>query len=600
MDKIQRLELNHEKDMFIHLEKAVPVGAAAVLNQCRYLRDITITENSRKSQSVIMRHPSPSPRLDWFRLTDFDFVPFEDDNNSGTSSIASRIGLDRRSRRAPNNNHLQQPQSFLDFLPLEGSLLNRLESLTIKTGTHTPQSLDPFMNRLRASGAAKTLKSLAILGSTKHWRSMAWWTLRDGICDLSALETLKIERIMIPYAKYTPESYVMMSDDEGDDEFSNMDWWDHPGVSAPSLKSLTINCRPDLDVKWGILTLFPNLEHLSMEFKSELWERAIDQRIFSEANIINSIISDAAAAAIAKGSSNDGKDNNGNTGNSYHDVDNKTSAQPSSLFIPFPHLKSLDTSISIADDWTVSQLLQTWAERQPEFQLTSLELRATYDSFLRPAQEKLFEVLCEQGLTVKRMTISDQDLCWSSQILTSSLCQGLEELELQDPQLDLAMILISALQPRIVGDQWELSQQDLFSRLPWSRTVRKFSIQSSLDSTLNKTHGEGALTFVQSILKRMPQLVELELSGPILDLALFEGLGREMPLTGSPSKATTEHGTDATSSELKNSCLTELPMLERLSVCRSKQSKSRDQISAWSQQLQHQFRFLEDLQVKKQ
>ncbi|KAG0041807.1 hypothetical protein BGZ83_001281, partial [Gryganskiella cystojenkinii] len=545
LNQIRGLHLHTQNDLPARFDQFYPETMDTVLDRCRNLREIKITDIP--GNNAPPEKPSYPPRRTWSCRR---FILVQPDSHHGRYCNSDCVGCFGHEDRPkyPDNG---KPWSFWDRLPLEGELLKSLESLSVTAGEYTPMNLDRFMTRVGKSCVANTLRSFTVLGSWDQTRTVSWLALRDCLCNLTVLDAFRIEEIFISYEDHIDYDSRLGNRNSAKGSSSKFRW------IAPSVKSLTIKCRALLAVKLALLKLFPNLESLVAGFKSEIWERAVDQHYFPNVSSCN--------------------DHAGR--------------------VPFPKLKSLDAFITLADDWMVSRLLQAWARRQLSFQLVSAQFAATYHPFLRPANEALFKMLCDQNIVVRRIQISDQDVCWATVILTSPVCQQIEALELLDSSLDFVQILKPAAVQ--APQHWLLNEEQFPVVIQWSRTLTHLSLRTSLDSRTDTIHGEGALAFVRSAIKMMTQLVDLQLLEPIKDLAFFDGLGRSSPLSGKPVTAdVVASSPTAQTFELENYCITERPLLKRLTLCQSF-SLVRDPnfnvlARLWSERLHYQFRFLED------
>lgn len=234
-------------------------------------------------------------------------------------------------------------------------------------------------------------------------------------------------------------------------------------------------------------------------------------------------------------------------------------------------------------------------------------------SFLQPDEELLL-LLCKHSVSVKMLILWGGGEQWVRQVLTSSMSSSLEDLELTGTKQDLVHIVQSILRPNSHFSQWQLTavpevQQQLADLIPWSRTLTRLSLRLPLDSRRNKLQGVATLGSVRALLLMLPQLEDLELATPLMDLELFDGLGRkEASVDG--HKGTNEQSGSAfvnpleiSRQSMENYCMTERPLLKRLCLHQSFQYADLNgdrPLTPWRTQLLHKFRLMTDLQLLRQ
>ncbi|KAG0050714.1 hypothetical protein BGZ83_004498 [Gryganskiella cystojenkinii] len=293
-------------------------------------------------------------------------------------------------------------------------------------------------------------------------------------------------------------------------------------------------------------------------------------------------------------------------------------SSPTTPDIPFPSLRTLDLRV-ISEDWIDSRLLQSWIQRRQTspFRLISLELKTTYPR-CKHVERQITSSLCSYTnlrLQPLKVTGSQVKSGLARQVLTAALCAGLEELELDSAEdfIDtLKTTIVESTIPTLASSDGVknvpkmsnslddgpclhsplpvLSQQQEMSKIvpSWAKMLTRLSFKSpAIDSTMGTMDGENNLAFMRSIIKLLPRLEDLELVARIQDLTLFDRLGRSWPAVSSPSPLQT------TSTLRENYCLTDRPVLKRLSIRMS--GERWDDYAAWRERLQFQFRLLEEL-----
>lgn len=584
LNVIKGLHLSYQHNLYQDFQESVRHTLAAVLNRCCNLREISV-EDRPGDYGLPSEKPQYLARLAWANFDVHQFNPcgpLDDD---------------------------ERPWSFFDILPLEGSMLHRLETLKLVTSTCTPSSLDRFFKRLEESPAAKTLRSLAVTGSWNHVRSTSWDTLRSCVCNLKALHTLAMDSLQIVHRPTDKGIEINREDEEA--------IW-----LAPRVRTLTFKCRPDLNTKLAVMNLFPNVESLSIGNTAELWEKAVDEHLFQKA------------------------------------IDHPTSSRIDTVAlpkpIPFPRLKQLDVRIRSSRDWDEALLLHKWAQRQPHFRLQSLSLRASERPSHQPATKELITTLAKYPVSVKELQVTGRDRPQLCQILKSSIVQRLDTLELSDFGLDFIESVQEVLQPGLSAKMWQITrsqERSLRELLPWSRTLTRLLLMSTNSLGFYSGHDAprktSSIYSLQSLLRMLPRLEDFELLEPIEDLVLFEGLGRarvlditedadmnleldldldldldlgsgmglsfhmdmdrDMDMDMSWISDCTTVSKDSTSKQatypLESYSITENPLLKRLRVVQSPavhDPRYYDQLTPWHIELKHKFRFLTDLNIKRQ
>ncbi|GJJ68447.1 hypothetical protein EMPS_00793 [Entomortierella parvispora] len=315
--------------------------------------------------------------------------------------------------------------NLYDLLSLEGSLLDRLETLKVDAGEESPLSINRFMFRLGQSSAAKTLRFLTILKfSQRGAYSVGWKIFRECICSLTVLESL------------TFKNYEILDIDD--------------------------------ETNYGY---------------------------------------ESAQSSVSGGMNNDPR---------------FESQQEDPPAIPFPRLKILNIPFGNAEMWAWSQLVRTWAQRQPRLHFPWAHIRGEN----LQESEALLKTLEDRTLSFATLDIYEKDPLFIRKVLSSRVFAKMDLLRIINPNLDIVEVLRPLFDPS--GPEL-ISQRNFSHRLPWLRTVTVLSFRSSSDSPLDSTRGknwEQDLSTVRILLQQMPQLIDLTLVTPISDLALFEGLGR--------------------------------------------------------------------------
>ncbi|GJJ68462.1 hypothetical protein EMPS_00808 [Entomortierella parvispora] len=564
VDVIRSLHLSYQHNMYQQFQEFVLQSLASVLNRCRNLREITIVDRPW-DKGIPTEKPQYLDRIAW--------ANFDVHQNNSCSPVEDD----------------GKPWSYIDILPLEGPMLCGLETLKIEAGTCTPVKLDRFFNRLGKSAAANTLRSLSVISSWSRVRSTSWDTLRKCICGLKALEVLMLNSFKIEQSLVDNK---IPKDNNGESIWL-----------APRVKVLTVKCRPNLDLKLAIMDLFPNVESLYLGNTTDLWEKAVDDQLIPKTSTRTSP-SKMDAVAL-----------------------------PTST--PFPRLKLLDVAIRCPTDWEESLLLRLWARGHPHFQLQSLLLRATERPINQPINEDLVSTLAKYPLSVKDLVVTGRDRLRLCQFLKSNIFRKLETLEAQDFGLDFIEVVQQVLRPELSAKEWQIAQyqeRSLRDLLPWSGTLTRLLLTSSnrvgYYSAQEEVWKALSIYSLQSLLQMLPQLEDFELSEPIGDLALFDGLGRqrviesddtdmnvdrglgfglELDMDMTWSSASTivfeDYSMSQELSPLGTSCMTDRPMLKRLSLVQSyhfQDPRYYDPLTPWHMELKYKFKFLIDLDLKRQ
>ena len=269
--------------------------------------------------------------------------------------------------------------------------------------------------------------------------------------------------------------------------------------------------------------------------------------------------------------------------------------------IPFPRLKALGEPDLSCKFWTSSRFLQDWIERQPSFQLISLHLQPGHASNAIPYVTEFFRILTEKAITTKNLCIETRNEYLGIAALLSDLCRKLEVLEIKIQRIESSAILLAAFRsskrkknPRLSPEDQPIldpgfCREDLLRHFPWTGTLTRLSLSSGVDSRLDDILEPGSLDFMRSILRFSPHLVDFEMFEWIMDLELFDGLGRA-PLT-SQNDVVAFAGKDSFVCPYED----ERPHLRRL-VLFELQQGSEQQLS-WRAQLDFRFRFLEELVI---
>jgi len=358
----------------------------------------------------------------------------------------------------------ERPWSNWDLLPLGGTSLVRLRTLRLEEGRRSPLNLDRFMGRLERSCAARNLSLFSITGDTDQGRRASFSVFQKCICRLKSLEILELSGIDIVDTDGSIGIGHFISAQE-----------EHQQWILPKMKIFYFSCVLPVDIRLALFALVPNVEALTTNLSSLC--AGIDQQLFLD------------------------------------DVD--PSSWPTSP-VPFPYLRKLDAPITDTQNWTNSRILHAWIQRNPRFELASLkDVRAVVDT------------LIPISVSVKIMQFYSRDQEWVSRVLASSLCRAMDDLEIGCENLDFAGVLIATCSlVGLVGSPQSFTQEEVFSRLPWSRTMTKLCFRTAIDSRLEAKPGEGSLELMRALLRLLPLLNHLEIKEGLKDLALFDGLGR--------------------------------------------------------------------------
>ncbi|GJJ68423.1 hypothetical protein EMPS_00769 [Entomortierella parvispora] len=147
--------------------------------------------------------------------------------------------------------------SLLDLLPLEGSILCRLESLKITLDESRPvYHLDRFFTRLGQSCVSKSLRSLAVIVSRKTQGWVSWKIFQDlfegETHRLLGLEALEMDNLTI-------NGHIQKSKPDAPQPPT------HQSLQS-KVKRLTFNYPSyDTELKFAIMELFPNVEVLTFQ-----------------------------------------------------------------------------------------------------------------------------------------------------------------------------------------------------------------------------------------------------------------------------------------------------------------------------------------------
>jgi len=595
----------------------------SALNSCRNLRYVYVGDTGRgKFNPDHWRERSFYPaRLIW---------------PMGTSTEDNTISCPENDQGDEEKEEDLFPWSQWDILPLEGQLLNRLESLKLGQGLLTPMDLDRFMNRLRHSSAAETLRSLEIVGKMQGSRSVSFEALRDCVCDLRKLAVFVIESVNIR----RPVKAIETQDEPAEMQKGGLQ---QPQRLPPTVKTLSMKCWVGRTVKMAIVELFSNVEFLTIDPGRNMWEAAEDLHVFTN-TISSSVNSD---------SSSDGDVHM----NFVTSEAGGTHLSPLSLCsVPLPKLRRMDITFNWLDQYTGSQLLQTWiARRKPGslqekggFELVSICLPFTRDREYHLSMMNLVKILTQDAVTVSSIQISSDNEKWIIKVLTSRFCQNLQELLLQSEHLNSSKIIKLAFlkahdpsklaaassDPRTQSEKekqqkskqeeeqegeerkqeqeqeqeqeqvWKMSREDLLAALSWARTLTRLCLKFTPDCRSDVDDaGPSTLVFTRSFLRLLPRLIDLEMSESMMDLSMFEGLGRDTAPQISLDAADCSQ-TESNCVPWVNYCLTETPLLERLQLYQSCKVgdpliSPKDRIDSWREHLLFKFRFLKDLHVSR-
>ncbi|KAG0048107.1 hypothetical protein BGZ83_006901 [Gryganskiella cystojenkinii] len=274
------------------------------------------------------------------------------------------------------------------------------KSLTMYTGVYAARSLDRFVIRLSRSCVSRTLRTLALMGGRARQRHVSLEALRDCLCALKVLETLTLSCLLIESNKasnnndsYIPEEY--------------------PGSWAvSSVKTLVFDSEPrTLDVKLGLIVLFPNIKTLSLNDMTNLFGELVEQHFDSltkERTASSSSISTTSSTSVP-------------------------------LWIPFPHFRKLDTHLSKIDQWNSSRLLQLWIQKAKHqfndchhlpFKVSNVNLTGNDNPDVLSQNKGLVEILTRESVQIENLWITSHNQDWVCQVLASGLCQALQGLEL--------------------------------------------------------------------------------------------------------------------------------------------------------------------------
>ncbi|KAG0278924.1 hypothetical protein BGZ95_002769 [Linnemannia exigua] len=554
LDVIQSLKVSLGRSP----HKSLTPEIVSILNQCGNLRRLFIRDDSDPAIKFPEKQSYPARLL----LSSIYPVVHEEGGEREGGGDGSGDG----------NDGGEQHLTFWDLLPLEGLLFDRLESLTIYVGSSVQLNLERLMARLDRSRATRNLRSLSITAQSKK---VSWEVFRDCICNLSALTTLRLHFFQIIYT----------SDPLGDpDDGSQREMVMQQQQEAPAVTSLTfrLSNREDLDFKLAFMNLFPNVESLKLQSLDSLLDKKFDERVFTDVGrqlpLQQSPLGQQNYAGLVEGN-----------GSPPHQL-------------PFPLLRSLDCEYLHAKDWAERQVLRHWTQKTPNFRFASLRI------FDGDVKNGLHEELSAHSVSLAQISIEVSRKDYVKELLRSRLCRNLEVLRLDNRSLDCSSVLVCLEDPSestavildqvgsappsqpSISDVPLLRQQDLFARLPWTQTLTTICFQTLVHSySRSKDESDRSVTFLSSFLRLLPRLVDFEVENPIMDLSVFNGLGRQSTASDD------DDPTDAAR-------LSERPWLTRIKIRQSQYSKDRiadrsapDRLAPWRRQLSYQFRFLENL-----
>jgi hypothetical protein len=536
LDLIQSLKISRDR----HLCRSLTPDIVSILNQCGNLRHIIIKDDPN---SVIgIPEPSYPARLLWSSM-----VPVIQGGEGGHG------GSGGGSHKQDGKQHW----TFWDLIPLEGFLFDRLESLTIYAGCHTRLKLDHFMPRLGSSRAAKSLRALSMTAS-RGTAKVSWDVFRDCICSLLVLKTLRIQLIEMIYT----EDVVIDSNNGSQSKVMTQ-----LQQVAPTVKLLEcyLTNHQDQDARLAVMNLFPNVESLELLAFDALFNKPLDERIFSEVGRQlppqNSSLGQRYSTGFVEG----------NDSPPYQ--------------IPFPLLKSLNCKDFSCRTWEDSRIVRHWIQRAPNFRLAFLRISdAEFNSGVH-------EELSAHSVSLESISIRVTRQEYAKDLLSSRLCRNLEVLKFENENLDCASVVFCLKDPlesacagildqarsraslfwSPTSDALLLRQQRVFARLPWTRTLTTISLPTLPCSSLgSKDESDRSVAYLRSFLQLLPHLVDFEVIRPIMDLSIFDGLGRQAPA----SKTHNDPSNSAQAEEFR-SYLSERPWLTRIKVCRSANSKDK-------------------------
>ncbi|KAG0057403.1 hypothetical protein BGZ83_010862 [Gryganskiella cystojenkinii] len=518
LDLIQGLKISRNR----YTHKSMTPETVSILNQCRNLRHIHINDDpGSRSTSELSEEPSNPARLFWSSMFPVVQGAWRAEGNADDGDLKDG----------------KHDWTFWDLLPLEGSLFDRLQSLTFEVHYHSQLNFDQFMTRLGRSHAAKSLDTLTIISSLRTCE-VFWEIFRDCICNLSMLKSFTMEGIKVSNRK----QLLTEADDGSQHKMATQQ-----RQVAPTVKSLSYRYGngQDPDTKLALMSLFPNLESLKLTDLDALLGKAVDERIFFEVGDLQLPLQQSSSSTLESQLA---------TGPVKR---NDASLYP----IPFPRLRFLDFSNFSAKSWEESQVLRHWVKRTPAFRISVL----WFDD--REANSGLHEELSAYSATVTHLTINIDDKDIVKTLLTSRLCRNLRSLSFRDRKLDCASVIFECLQVPAVESAVVIldpamdstsflplpsqasmslvplpsSQHDTFTRLPWIQTLTRICFRD-LSYTSSMSNDE-SLAVLRSFLTLLPRLTDFEVQEPILDLSFFDGLGRQVTCTptangvGSPTVA---------------------------------------------------------------
>ena len=385
LDQIQSLQILHDRN---HAFSNLDPKGSVLLNQLRNLRHVMVQDDNGRNHTPYPPDKSFYPAmLIWPRVCSCD-----------SHSPKSKSGQ----------------WSRWDLLPLEGSMLCRLESLKVTAGAITPFNLDRFFSRLGRSGVSKTLRSLAVVGSRRSLRAVSWKVFRglfqDGANSLQELETLEIEGLKI---NGLPGSNLIQGQAQ------------HQRVPS-KIKNLTFDYQHNnTEFKLAIMDLFPNVETLILDSMQSLLELPRDVPI-------------------------------------------------ERLSLLFPRLATLYLRIRSAFDWDLPNLLRRWIQSHPGLHLAYLDL---HEESIQQGKD-LVAFLCENFVTLRHLEIFSENKSLVLQLLWSIPCSNLEVLEVRTSKIDGNDIAALALDYDFFPERPAppIFRRASTPRLSWTKTLTRLSL----------------------------------------------------------------------------------------------------------------------------
>lgn len=535
LDHVHTLKL----DWRIQFESASSAILTLILNQCRHLRHINIADPGEDSGGKTPSAPS-GPLLLW-----------------------------------PNFSEVGTPYwSIFSRLPLEGTLLSRLESLTIGIDMASPINLNGFFFRLTQSPAAQTLCSLSLLGKPGILkREFSFDAFQECV---SALKTLAILRIMD--LEILPSDFsnhqdirVQLAHQKLQQRLRNR----HDRCVALKVRTLAISGNVPAECKVPIMDLFPNVESLYLGGVDMLLDSMTEEQVYKAKDSATLFPNTALYASS---------------------IPARHGSPLNVKVIPFPRLKALGDPDLSYRFWSKSRFLQDWINRQLGFQLIRLSLHPQFHS-------RTLTILTRKAVTIKNLCIHAGTEQSSAAALASNICLKLEALEIRVRSIESAGVLLAAFKLSKKSKDPPISpledhpildsgfcQEDLLRYFPWTGTLTRLSLASGVDSRMDIILETGCLEFMRAILRLSPLLADFEMFEWIVDLALFDGLGRNPMASQSGIVTATEKDGSGSTRAFED----ERPHLRRL-VLFQLQDKEKQQ--CWRTQLEFRFRFLDELVI---